>query len=449
MKVFKNQTGILRYFLIVVFIYIIPVGSLLAKTQYNGVNLAGADFGTGNLPGVFNTDYTYPTHAEVDYFVAKGMNIFRLPFMWERLQNDQNGSLNLEELARIRDFVNYATSKQAKVILDPHNGARYYGEIIGIDGDFGALPVAAFQDFWTKLANEFKNNDKVIFGLMNEPNEMPTELWRDDANAAISAIRATGATNLILVPGNAWTGAHSWNDDWYGTPNAIVMQTIVDPANNYVIEVHQYLDSDSSGTSDVCVNSTIGSERLQIFTDWLRQHNQRGFLGEFAGGRNNTCLDGLDDMLTYLDDNSDVWLGWTYWAAGPWWGEDIFTLEPQEDGSDRPQMAVLLEHMSVIEIQDVDRDGVSDNVDNCINVANADQRDSNNDGFGNVCDADLDDSGFVNFADLALFKSAFGSNDADADFDGNGFVNFADLAMFKSMFGQPPGSAELNSSQGL
>jgi endoglucanase len=141
-----------------------------AQVQYTGVNLAGADFGTGNLPGIFNTDYTYPTHAEVDYFVAKGMNIFRLPFLWERLQNNQNEPFNSQELARIKDFVNYATSKQARVLLDPHNGARYYGEIIGIDGDLGALPVAAFQDFWTKLANEFKHNSQVIFGLMNEPN---------------------------------------------------------------------------------------------------------------------------------------------------------------------------------------------------------------------------------------------------------------------------------------
>lgn len=445
MKASKKKASAFHCFFVALLMYATGADSLLANTQYNGVNLAGADFGTGNLPGDFNSDYTYPTHAEVDYFVAKGMNIFRLPFMWERLQNDQNGPLNSEELARIRDFVSYAASKQTKVILDPHNGARYYGEIIGIDGDLGALPVAAFEDFWTKLANEFKDNSNVIFGLMNEPNEMPTELWRDDANTAISAIRATGATNLILVPGNAWTGAHSWNDDWYGTPNATVMQTIVDPGNNYVIEVHQYLDSDSSGTSDVCVSATIGSERLQIFTNWLRQHNQRGFLGEFAGGRNNTCLDGLDDMLTYLDDNSDVWLGWAYWAAGPWWGEDIFTLEPQEDGSDRPQMAVLLEHLSIgTGEHDSDSDGVNDDIDNCINTANANQRDSNNDGFGNVCDADLDDNGFVNFADLALFKSAFGSN--DADFDGNGFVNFADLAMFKSMFGQPPGPAGANVS---
>ncbi len=90
---------------------------------------------------------------------------------------------------------------------------------------------------------------------------------------------------------------------------------------------------------------------------------------------------------------------------------------------------------------DSDGDGVDDTLDNCIEIANADQRDSNGDGFGSVCDADLDDNGFVNFADLSLFKSAFGSNNADADFDGNGFVNFADLSAFKLMFGKPPGPA--------
>lgn len=88
---------------------------------------------------------------------------------------------------------------------------------------------------------------------------------------------------------------------------------------------------------------------------------------------------------------------------------------------------------------DSDGDGVDDTLDNCINAENTDQRDSNGDGFGNACDADLDNSGFVNFADLSLFKSAFGSNDADADFDGSGLVNFADLSAFKLMFGQPPG----------
>ncbi len=94
---------------------------------------------------------------------------------------------------------------------------------------------------------------------------------------------------------------------------------------------------------------------------------------------------------------------------------------------------------------DTDSDGIDDVIDNCIEIANADQRDSNGDGFGNVCDGDLDNNGFVNFADLSLFKSAFGTNDLDADFDGNSFVNFADLSLFKTYFGKAPGPAGLNS----
>jgi endoglucanase len=310
-----------------------------ASVPYTGVNLAGADFGEGSLPGTYNIDYTYPTAAEVDYFLSKGMTTFRLPFRWERLQRQQFGNFDADEQARINEFVSYATSKGAFVLLDPHNYARYYGQVIG-----QGVPVTAFNDFWTKLANLYKSNRRVIFGLMNEPNNMPTELWRDDANSAIQAIRRTGATNLILVPGNAWTGAHSWNQSWYGTPNATAMLDIIDPINNYAFEVHQYMDGDFSGTSDQCISRTIGAEKLVEFTEWLKENGKRGFLGEFGGGRNNTCYDGLDNMLSYIHSNTDVWLGWTYWAAGPWWGEYRFTLQPI-NGADRPQMVPLSKYL--------------------------------------------------------------------------------------------------------
>lgn len=92
---------------------------------------------------------------------------------------------------------------------------------------------------------------------------------------------------------------------------------------------------------------------------------------------------------------------------------------------------------------DTDGDGVDDSVDNCLGVPNPYQRDTNADGFGNLCDADLDNNGIVNAADLGMFRSRFGSNDPDADFDGNGFVNFADLARLKSGFGRPPGPSAL------
>ncbi len=88
---------------------------------------------------------------------------------------------------------------------------------------------------------------------------------------------------------------------------------------------------------------------------------------------------------------------------------------------------------------DTDGDGVIDDEDNCTLVANANQRDTNGDGFGNMCDGDLDNNGIVNTFDLAQFKSAFGTNNANADLDGNGIVNTFDLARFKSLFGLAPG----------
>jgi endoglucanase len=309
-----------------------------------GVNLAGADFGrVDRLPGVYGVDYFYPTHAEVDYFLSKGMTVFRLPFSWENLQHSQFADFDPAELARLDDIVGYATGRGARVILDPHNYARYYNKIVGGPD----VPASALTDLWTRLATHFKDDSRLIFGLMNEPNTMPTELWLADANAAIQAIRQTGAANLILVPGNAWSGAASWDQSWYGTPNAKAMLGVVDPGHNYAYEVHQYLDQDSSGTHEECVSRTIGSERLASLTAWLRQHAQRAFLGEFAGARNDTCYAALDDMLDFVDHNAGVWLGWTYWAAGPKWGEYRFTLEPA-GGADRPQMAVLLRHIRLL-----------------------------------------------------------------------------------------------------
>lgn len=316
-----------------------------AQVTMTGVNLAGADFGENNLPGTYNVHYTYPTMQEVDYYIGKGVNTFRIPFRWERLQRSQNAALHTDELNRLASIVNYATNQGAHVILDPHNYARYNGSIIGS----GALPYASFNDFWTRVAEEFKTNQKVVFGLMNEPHTMPTEQWGTAAQGAINAIRAAGAENLILVPGNAWTGAHSWLQNWYGTPNSQVMVNITDPVDNFAFDLHQYLDSDSSGTSATIVSQGIGVQRLVAATNWMRQNNRKAFLGEFAVA-NSTIGAGIGDeaitnMLNYMNDNDDVWIGWTWWAGGPWWQNYMFTIEPtnlgQPNQADRPVMGVL------------------------------------------------------------------------------------------------------------
>ncbi len=88
---------------------------------------------------------------------------------------------------------------------------------------------------------------------------------------------------------------------------------------------------------------------------------------------------------------------------------------------------------------DGDNDGVTDSLDNCLTAANADQRDTDADGFGNACDGDLNNDCNVDFSDLALLKAVFFSADPHADLDGDGTVNFADLGIMKAGFFAAPG----------
>lgn len=301
--------------------------------ELRGVNLAGAEFDSGTF---------WPTPAEMSYFRGKGMNHIRLPFKWERLQPSLGQPFNAAYLASLRSVVASANAAGLKVVLDPHNYARFNGAVVGSPN----LSNSQFADLWTRLAGEFRDNPQVIFGLMNEPHSMSTEAWLSAANAAIAAIRATGAQQLILVPGNAWTGAHSWAQNWYGTPNAQVMGGIVDSGANFAYELHQYFDGDFSGQSAQC-SAGHGAAQFETVTAWLRARGVRGYLGEFAGGNSAACRTSVTSALDYLQANQDVWMGWAWWAAGPQWGEYIFTLEPTGNPpQDRPQMAWLLPYLS-------------------------------------------------------------------------------------------------------
>ena len=94
-------------------------------------------------------------------------------------------------------------------------------------------------------------------------------------------------------------------------------------------------------------------------------------------------------------------------------------------------------------IVDEDNDLIPDINDNCRLVANTNQRDTNGDGFGNVCDADLNDDGVINVVDLGLLRAVFFSADPDADFNGDGVVNVVDLGIMRASFFGPPGPSSL------
>lgn len=154
---------------------------------------------------------------------------------------------------------------------------------------------------------------------------MENSLVADLNQAAIDAIRATGATSqYIFVEGNAWSGAWSWIDS--GNGEALV--DLTDPQDKLIYEMHQYLDEDCSGTHEACVSGTIGEERVKAATQWLRDNGKLGILGETAGANNDVCITAVTGELQYLLDNSDVWTGWLWWSAGPWWGDYMFSIEP-------------------------------------------------------------------------------------------------------------------------
>lgn len=90
---------------------------------------------------------------------------------------------------------------------------------------------------------------------------------------------------------------------------------------------------------------------------------------------------------------------------------------------------------------DVDEDGILNANDNCVFLANTDQRDSNGDGFGNVCDTDLNDDCAINAIDLGEFRLAFFGPGPDADFNGDGVVNVIDLGVLRAAFFGAPGSS--------
>jgi endoglucanase len=233
---------------------------------------------------------------------------------------------------RLDQVVELARERGIGLLFDLHNYARYNGKLIGTDD----VPIAAFADFWRRFAGHYQDASAVFgYGVMNEPHSTQG-LWPAAAQAAVDAIRSVDRRHTIFVCGDGWSGAHSWkkiNQDFL----------LNDPEKNLVYEAHQYFDRDNSGRYGRSYDEdgaypTIGVDRLAPFVEWLKEHDARGFIGEFGvPDHDPRWLVVLDNFLAAMKENQ---IGGTYWAAGPWWGDYPLSVEPR-NGRDRPQMTVL------------------------------------------------------------------------------------------------------------
>lgn len=306
-----------------------------APLPYQGVNLAGGEFAPDQIPGKLFTNYVYPDASVAQPFVDAGMTIARVPVLWERIQPEPFKPLSDSEMAAV-DASLSALGGFKLVILDVHNYAEYRRQRL----DQNPQGAAMLADLWKRLADRYKGKSNIAFGIMNEPHDMLPTDWRKIADASVTAIRATGAKNLLLVPGADWTGAHSW----VSSGNGAAFDDFKDPGKNFLFEMHQYFDHNNSGTTDTCSSAKVADARMAEATNWLRARKAKALLGEFGGTKDQVCLDALDDALGFMSANPDVWQGWTYWAAGGWWGGNALSIQP-ENGKDKPQMAVLKKYL--------------------------------------------------------------------------------------------------------
>ena len=304
----------------------------------------------------------------VDYYMTtKGMNVFRHPVQWETLQPTLGGALDAAEVAGLEDQITRAVAAGGNLIIDLRNGQRR--TVNGLEYIIGETPTvttAHFADAWTRIATQWRNRKGVLFGLMNEPADVNQAILTQSTNAAISAVRATGATNRILASGNGFGNTWGLKPDY---PHRDALLSLVDPMGNMVFDVHHYLDAFSAGTT-----SNIAAYHLDNLiaeTTWARNFNKKLFLGEFAGAADTASLAQIKLVLDHVESNKDVWIGWTWWAGGGWWPYDYrYLLDPYgskwdatnpdraaENGGtgkattwaeprpDKPQMALLQQYL--------------------------------------------------------------------------------------------------------
>jgi fibronectin type 3 domain-containing protein len=283
------------------------------QVALRGVNKAGTEYmclGGGIFDGPTDT-------ASVTVLKTWNITIVRLPIneqCWLGINGIQTPTTAATYKTAIVNYVNLLNANNIAVIIDLQWAApgTYVADKLIPMPDADHAP-----DFWTSVANTFKNNSSVIFDLFNEPwpdnNQNTTAAWtclRDGGTcpsvsynnngtqipytavgtqALVNTIRATGSTNIIMVPGIQFANTL---DQW---------QTYkpTDSAGQLAVSWHSY---DIQG----CNNSTCWNNVVKplLATTPL-------ITGEI--GDTLSCgATYINSLMTFLDNNGGHYLAWAW-----------------------------------------------------------------------------------------------------------------------------------------
>lgn len=370
----------------------LPNPSTPKTWKYVGFNLSGLEFSEWLDPTVVpNLSSTCSTPASCDIqdtsaFINAGMNTVRVPVRWGYLQPGGTPGEAAIDLNYFSNFVTPVLESLTKAgiytIVDLHAYMRYVQPGTGCagfcPGQTGSEPngtpissatplVGVWSNLYTAISSD-KNIDMnyIIFDLMNEPVTVTAQQAFDYQSAVIKALSQKGYNGIFLIEGTGWTGLHAWslpNPD--NTPNNAEVFTAknisgigYDPSK-IIINVHQYLDSNFSGTQNICnadlTSTGVNGYNLQAFTDWLKEQKLTAIVTEFGAGIANgpsgqmdpSCKAALNAFMQYLQSNAVSennpygFIGWTIWSTGHGWGNYNLRVTPTSD-----QMTILQNYLS-------------------------------------------------------------------------------------------------------
>ncbi|KXH64496.1 cellulase [Colletotrichum salicis] len=302
-----------------------------------GVAISGGDFGCeidGSCPlGKVQLPLSSlgggDGEGQMNHFAQNDkLNMFRLPVGWQFLVNNQaGGQLNAANFGKYDQVMQKCLATGAHCMLDIHNFARWNGGIIGQGGPTDDQ----FVSLWTQLAAKYKDNANVVFELMNEPHDLDVKLWAATCQKVVTAIRGAGAaSHMILLPGTNFNSA----EFLVSSGSAEALAAITNPdgtTDNLILDVHKYLDEDNSGTHKPCTTDNV--ESFRTVAEFLRTKGRKGLVSETGASSDATCFTSFCVQNTFINQNSDVFIGLVGWAAGSFSTDYVLSLTPKKSGN--------------------------------------------------------------------------------------------------------------------
>lgn len=207
------------------------------------------------------------TQGMIDSIAFYGFNTVRIPVTWMQMTND--GVINEEYLARIKEVVDYCYANDMYVIINMHHD--------GLEGNWlynGTGAQSQFSQMWSQIAAYFKDYDRhLAFEGWNEI-EWDYSTIQTMGQAFVDAVRGAGGEynddRLLIIPGK--------NTNFDNTVSTSY-QLPTDSANMLAVDIHYYdpttytvySDDDNSWGYGMTPQNTWGTdaEIAEVKNDFL------------------------------------------------------------------------------------------------------------------------------------------------------------------------------------